>query len=598
MESKELMVPNPLLKYDDMDKYIWINDSFQEHRNAQWLFDWMMKNHIYCCGFATDNKNMISLKMYNKEIYDINLLDRKQAVVFCDSYFEEPYTDPDNMTVHEARVVNPDIGKETIVIWGCEKTGECAYKILIGYGLQVKCFVDCDGKLMGEEKYGLPVYLPEQLEALGSDVIVIEALENWKELDRTLQKKYEKRFHYTTGYDGFDKAITYHDGAEEKELFCLSAFWMFNHFVGKRLYIYGSGKAEKEFVKYLNLLDFEVAGFLIDEMTPQETRLEYPVKYVEEILYEDQWYIWAYDKRKAVKLRELGFIYFKDYYVKDYRFDTTINQRTILDINLGHSYVSDSKYPGFMVYGDEKEKDLKIVVLGGSTTDGTMYPFKSWSQLLYEELGAKNITIYNGGVCSYTSGQELLKLTRDVFQLNPDIVIIYDGYNELAFTTHVHYPFAFLYLEQVFRYAENHIEDSSSVSFGNAAYYGWFENWRNNIRNMYALVNERNIHFFSFCQPVLATKKRKTIREKNILLSMSSIMEKHFKEESFREHMNQIQDRPAYMYDLSHIFDDEDDVYMDVCHVWENGNRIIAQEIKKIILPCVQEIVMKRDFKK
>lgn len=597
MDSKELLVPSPLLENSDIDKYIWISDSFLEHRNAQRLFDWMLKNHIYVRGFATDKESMISLKMYNKKIYDIDMLEQKKTLVFYDFYFEGLDVDLDNRMLHKARVITPDIGKEDVVIWGRGRMRECVYKILTGYGVQIKCFVECEKKLADESKYGLPVYSPEQLDEMESDVTIIEALENWEELDRELQKRYERRFHYTEGYDEINKAVTYRDEGEEKELFCLSAFWMFNHFVGKKLYIYGIGNAEKEFQKYLKLLDFEVEGFLIDETAIQETvGMEVPVKYVEEILYEDEWYIWAYDRRRAERLRELGFIYFKDYYVKDYRFDTTIDQRTILDINLGHSYVADTKYPGFMVYGDEREDDLKIVVLGGSTTDGTMYPFKSWSQLLYEEMGEKGVTIYNGGVCSYTSGQELFKLIRDVFQLNPNIVITYDGYNELAFTTCVQYPFAFLYLEKVFRYAEDHIEDSSSVSFGNAAGCGWFENWLNNIRSMYALANERNIQFFSFCQPVLISKKKKAIREKNILLSMLGTTEELFTKESFREHMCQMNDKPAYMYDLSHIFDDEDDVYMDVCHVWEKGNRIIAREIKKVILPCVHKLMAERSM--
>lgn len=38
-----------------------------------------------------------------------------------------------------------------------------------------------------------------------------------------------------------------------------------------------------------------------------------------------------------------------------------------------------------------------------------------------------------------------------------------------------------------------------------------------------------------------------------------------------------------YLFDLSHIFDNIYDVYMDTCHVYENGNQIIASEIYKRI---------------
>lgn len=75
------------------------------------------------------------------------------------------------------------------------------------------------------------------------------------------------------------------------------------------------------------------------------------------------------------------------------------------------------------------------------------------------------------------------------------------------------------------------------------------------------------------------------MREKNILLSMASSKIKLLCEESFRRQLEQLSCKQNYIYDLPHIFDGgrADDVYMDVCHVWENGNRVIAKEIEKVI---------------
>ena len=55
MEAKELLVPNPLL-YSDLDKYIWISDSFVEYRKAQALFTYLLRKGIYIEGFATETK--------------------------------------------------------------------------------------------------------------------------------------------------------------------------------------------------------------------------------------------------------------------------------------------------------------------------------------------------------------------------------------------------------------------------------------------------------------------------------------------------------------------------------------------------------------
>lgn len=575
MKTNEMLTLNPLLN-GDFDKYIWISNLSTEHKAAQCLFDYLLKKNIYVKGFVTNIESLVALKMYNKIIYDVNTLDKIHSVVLYDPYFGSSDINIFCKS-YAARIVNPDMAGEKCVVFGSGVTAKNAQKILMDNKIQVKFLV------------------PEEINTLSDDTIIVEAFEKGeRDYHHGILEKYDKRFHYSMEYDEIAKEIACEDCGIPKKLFSLSAFWMFNHFVGKKIYIYGTGCVEKEFVKYLDLLDFSFAGYLIDETDlGKEDDNKYPVKFVEEILYEEDWYIWTYDQKRAIRLNTLGIKYFKDYYVKNYRFDVTINQKTALDLNLGNTYLTESKYPGFVIYGNNKENDFKIVALGGSTTDGTMYPFKSWAQLLYEELQIKNVTIYNGGVCSYTSGQELIKLLRDALQLEPDMVIVYDGYNDLAFNVSVEYPFATIYLEDVFEYARMNGENDEistmrndlTVCRGIASRRSYFENWKSNIRTMYAVASERNIRFFSFCQPVLSSKKGHTVREKNILLSMLNSKIELFHKESFRNYMARMSDRPKYMYDLSHIFDGSDSVYMDVCHVWENGNQIIAKEIKKIIMP-------------
>lgn len=89
--------------------------------------------------------------------------------------------------------------------------------------------------------------------------------------------------------------------------------------------------------------------------------------------------------------------------------------------------------PGFVTYDSGVSGDaLKIVVLGGSTSDPALG--YSWPELLagvLKERGAK-ATVLNGGVAGYSSNQELIKLTRDVLPLGPDIVISMSGVNDLV----------------------------------------------------------------------------------------------------------------------------------------------------------------------
>lgn len=295
----------------------------------------------------------------------------------------------------------------------------------------------------------------------------------------------------------------------------------------------------------------------------------YPVKRVHDVLSEEKYYIWVYDKEKAWTLKDLGLQYFDRYEVNQCPYDITIDRKDQMDMNLGHTYLTKGKYPGITVLGEEKEDKYKIAVLGNSQTDSTQFPFKVWPEFLYDEL-KDIITVYNGAVAGYTSGQELIKFIRDILPLKPDMVIVYDGYMEVG--VNEKYPFAFRY-------------GKKAMYTGIESKENCFGNWLSNIRNMYAIAKERGIKFFCFCQPWLGSKEGKNINEKSMLLSIQQKELNVRMKKSFREYMVKDKNIPDYIYDFSHIFDKTNDVYLDYSHVGEEGNRIIAREIEKIILP-------------
>ncbi len=568
MVAKELLVPNPLV-YSDLQKYIWIDATHEEHADAQRLFDYMLKREIYIDGFATTAESLINLKMFHKKIVDISTLNNETSVVFYDPYFKSQDVDKEANGRHRARVLNSDFQGNNIVIWGAGITGECACKILYQNGIGVRYFVDSNKELEGMIKCGLPVYTPDKIEQPAEQITIIEALEKWKKLDETICNKYGERFYLSLENTLWDRIACIVNGVK-KDIFCLQKFSMFNYFEDKKVYIYGNGDVERKFAKYLKLLDYNFHGFLIDGTESMKENDEYPVKPVKEIIHEDNYYIWVYDKNMAWQLNELGLCCVKDYIVNGYFHDTTIKRQDRLDMNLGHTYLAESKYEGIMIHGEEKEGDYKIAILGNSATDGALLSVKSWPEILYEELGKEGVTVYNAGVGGYTSAQELIHMIRDVLLLEPDMIIVYDSYTELNINTK--YPFAFSSAKKVLYSGVESKKD-------------YFDTWLSNIRSMYAIAHERGIRFFSFCQPWISSKKDKTIKEKNMLISQRAYWINLQVKESFREHIRERESLPEYIYDLSHIFDGKDVYIDDTGHVWETGNRIIAEEIKKIILP-------------
>lgn len=54
----------------------------------------------------------------------------------------------------------------------------------------------------------------------------------------------------------------------------------------------------------------------------------------------------------------------------------------------------------------------------------------------------------------------------------------------------------------------------------------------------------------------------------------------------FRDKAEKITNSHSYIYNLTHIFDD--DVYVDIAHVYDNGNEIIADHIWNIIKDSIK----------
>ena len=94
---------------------------------------------------------------------------------------------------------------------------------------------------------------------------------------------------------------------------------------------------------------------------------------------------------------------------------------------------------GGFVHYDENYNDREVIfILGGSTTDGMLkhiHKGKSWGYLLDKilEKNGKKIDIINGGVASYNTNQELMKLVTQIsnFDLNIKYIISFNGINEL-----------------------------------------------------------------------------------------------------------------------------------------------------------------------
>lgn len=281
---------------------------------------------------------------------------------------------------------------------------------------------------------------------------------------------------------------------------------------------------------------------------------------------------------------------------------------SVIDPFLGYGYsISDlpdrdeeKKTQGFVVYGDAKDRgharpvDIRIVTLGGSTT--TPHFIGCWPKQLYNVLRSNgvNATVYNGGVSGYSTAQELLKLLRDVLPLRPDIVISFNGINDVGYM-HVmpSHPMIHVYLDNVMTSIQTDKVVTKSrkgavagVTYGDNITTTPCDSWLSNLRAMNALCAEFNVKFYSILQPTLGVGKyAASLCELKMLENYDSGMRNRYVPllQSFYEGARKYASDTTYIIDQVDAFNGAFDLYHDCRHPNERGYHIIASNIFSIL---------------
>lgn len=276
-----------------------------------------------------------------------------------------------------------------------------------------------------------------------------------------------------------------------------------------------------------------------------------------------------------------------------------------IDSLLGFNRQYDDMW-GFKVYGDSDNADIRIMTLGGSTSDPTLGNYPSWPELLYEKVSLKyNAVLYSGGLSGYSVNQEFLKFIRDGLILKPDILITFDGYNDAGFNVSVkEHPLMHRYQHKFYDFVQQRkpmAPDTLDMRNPDMIVHGLdynltdSENWITAIRKIHAVATEFNIHYYSFFQPMILSGN--AIIDDSVLLLREVLFQQdlHYKEAyneiaNYANRCRKAIEQFSYITDLTDIFDGEEDVYYDICHSTDKGNRIIMSHIYNVIEKSLEEL--------
>lgn len=303
------------------------------------------------------------------------------------------------------------------------------------------------------------------------------------------------------------------------------------------------------------------------------------------------------------RLVDMGFVFEKDFLL--YGFGGYIQKYDVIDSLLGYNRFYND-VPGFKISGTDHGNTYKILVLGGSTTDPTMGNQTPWTEYLFQKMmdSDKEVMVINGGMAGYSTYQEFYKFVRDGLQYAPDLLITYDGLNDVTcMAMDREYPMLTPYARKVYDYIEkkgDFAPDTLEIRNASRIIHGLKQTdqddagrWMDNIRKIHAVSEEFGIIHLGFFQPMLKTGKAVIGERQKKLIETIAEELPVFKTwmdgmKGFYTNALPFIQESGYMYDLTSVFDGEEDIYYDFCHATDKGNEIIADVIYHAVMPFVE----------
>lgn len=374
-----------------------------------------------------------------------------------------------------------------------------------------------------------------------------------------------------------------------------------NH--NKSIIIYGCGAAGARIYSYLTILGYTVSYFIdINEDKHGKFLDGRIIKSPYDLLYETNSYlvflciidncISAKQILDGIGLKE------KINYFNIMEYWGGRNDYNLYDPICGYSRSGD--LDGFRTWGNKESKN-KILILGGSTSDDDYSAFTSWVEYFYNIIKNdynNDIAIYNGAISGYESSQELLKFLKDGIWLEPNIIIQFNGVNEVDID--IKHPLVNKYIQYICKNKFSNIMDKDVIeapkmglrsasnlelSFGLEINTETHKSWIMNMRTMGAICREFNIKYYGILQPtsIFGEHKDEFIKKFNKILIKCGIVKLEARKEFYKNIITKHCSLNG-IYDFCNIFKNiEGSLYFDEVHYTDKANKIIAENIYDLI---------------
>lgn len=316
------------------------------------LFVQLLNKRIHIDGFVSEDDCGIIL--FHKPVISMQKIEKGKSVLLIVSDSETIAIDSDIEVCSDIFVLNPRINKRGITIYGAGRIGRKIEKYLrMKEHVLVQRFLDQNA---GTQSWTVGEVVTLEDAELSEESSVILASEKFIEMRENLLPFYQGTcfipYEFMSNYwlDFSDEIKTY---TVEGDIYNICYHIMHNK--KQKLVMYGTGKSAQAIVQLYELLDRKIDFFIEDVEVKKPVDLQYEVREVEDILYEDSSFILIAKEQAGSacrRLESMGLKYAEDFIVAEpFRIDKYFLRFNPLDTNLGYTYVTESKTPGFTVRG-------------------------------------------------------------------------------------------------------------------------------------------------------------------------------------------------------------------------------------------------------
>jgi len=276
--------------------------------------------------------------------------------------------------------------------------------------------------------------------------------------------------------------------------------------------------------------------------------------------------------------------------------------------------INNDGFRGLEIQKEKPDDTYRVIMVGGSTIFGFLAsPNHTIPVHLQEKFNQQNlekrVEVINSGINAYNSNDELQLIKTKIVQYDPDLVIIYDGSNDifLAFDSTIHATdigdLRYIY-RKYFQFYKTLDVINFIISERPDDFYRKYplgvkkelgdraELWKNNMLAICEIGNQNGFKTLIFLQPFIGTGNQTLTQHETQLFNdqvsetfPNALLEYSF----FIDRLDDLNHSCAGAFDLTNIFDNvQKSVFFDKWHNWAVYNRVIADEIFDLSYPRLE----------